>query len=93
MKSSQISVEFFFPAQLSLRMSNKKTPFPPTALPGFMFPMYFFFLSFSFLLFPVKTHGKKISGETELGGEREEAIEFHREVRLQANRKGAEILL
>lgn len=58
MKSSQISVDFFFPAQLSLQMSNKKTPFPPTALPGFMFPMSFF-LSFSFLLFPVKTHGKK----------------------------------
>lgn len=31
--------------------------------------------------------GKKIRGETELGGDREEVIEFHRDVSLQANKK------
>lgn len=35
----------------------------------------------------MKAHGKKIRGEAELGGEREEVIEFHRDVGLQANKK------
>lgn len=35
---------------------------------------------------------EQVRGERELKGEREEVIEFHREVRFQSNKKAAEIL-
>lgn len=74
-------------------MSNKKTPFYSPLSQISCFPWFFFH---SFIFFPTFSHEntwEKIRGETELGGEREEVTEFHREVSLQANGKAAEILL
>ena len=75
-------------------MSSKKTPFPPPLSQISCFLSLFVFHSFVFFsTFSHENTWEKIRGETELGGEREGAIEFHREVSLQANKKAAEILL
>lgn len=51
-----------------------------------------FILLLSFLVFSSENTWEQVRGERELKGEREEVIEFHREVRFQSNKKAAEIL-
>lgn len=48
---------------------------------------YLFFSLIFFSYFLHESTWEKIRVETELGGEREEVIEFHRDASLQANKK------
>lgn len=69
---------------------NFSCTYPPQySLKLYVSHIFFFFHSFAFFstFFSSESTWEQVRGERELEGEREEVIEFHREVRFQSNKK------
>lgn len=78
----------------SYKKTSSCTRRPQYSLKLYVSRIFFFFRSFAFFstFFSSESTWEQVRGERELEGEREEVIEFHREVRFQSNKKAPEIL-